>query len=165
MSDTTPRDKPHFERSSLPRKWKFLLTLSAILAAFTYAEKNATSLFEGFPQLRAAAHAAVFGPEPAHHWLQSAPAGVADRDTSDQTKAYKKSTELCLRPEHDNGTLVPGSAHFVATKRSSPDRATDEVTQDSAQAYCVTLTAATGAKEKLEIIEGHLIGEEQYPQN
>jgi hypothetical protein len=150
------------ELPKLSGKWKFLLAISAILAALTYVEKNATALFEGFPQLRAAVNKSIYGPELVKRQLPNAPGGISDGDTSDGTKAYRKTSDLCLRPLHDNGTLVPGTAQFVATRRSSMDRATVTVTRDDAHAYCVTLAAFTGAKEKLEIIQGYLSGQEQY---
>ena len=53
----------------------------------------------------------------------------------------EKTSDVCLRPLHDNGTLVPGSAQFVATRRSSYDRATVTVTRNDPHAYCVTLMA------------------------
>jgi hypothetical protein len=156
-------DVAHPEMFRLSGKWKVLLAISAILAALTYVEKNATALFEGFPQLRSAVYKSIYGPELVKHQLPNVSGGISDGGTSDGTKAYKKTSDICLRPLHDNGTLVPGSAQFVATRRSSTDRATVTVTRDDAHAYCVTLMAATGAKEKLEIIEGYLSGQEQYP--
>jgi hypothetical protein len=146
----------------LSGKWRVLLAISAIFAALTYVENNATAFFEGFPRLRAAIHKSIYGPELVRRQLPNVPGGISDGDTSDGTKAYKKASDLCLRPLHNNGTLVARSAQFVATRRSSGDRATVTVTRDDPQAYCVTLMAATAAKEKLEIIQGYLSGEEQF---
>jgi hypothetical protein len=155
-------DVAHSGQQWLPRKWRFLLATSAILVALTYVESNATAFFEGFPKLRHAIQKSIYGPDLIRRQLPNVAGGISDGDTSDGTKAYKKTSDICLRPLHNNGTLVPGSSQFVATRRSSNDRATVAVTRDDAHAYCVTLTAATSAKERLEIIQGYLSGQEQF---
>src|SRR4051812_27524409 len=117
-------DIGHSNHLRLPKKWRFLLAASAVLVALTYVETNATTLVEGFPKLGHAIKKAIYGPDLIQSQLPNLPGGVSDGDTSDGSKAYKKTSDMCLRPVHNNGTLVPGSSQFVATRRSSNDRAT-----------------------------------------
>jgi hypothetical protein len=144
----------------LPRRWRFLLSIGAILGALVLIEDHGTALLRGFPQLRAAAHEAVLGPELVTERLTKN-ASVQDGDTSDGSKAYRKFSEACVNPTH-GGTLVRGSGDFIESMRSNP-RTTKEVTRDDAGAYCVKLSAATSAKERLEIISGYATALEQFP--
>lgn len=144
----------------LPKKWLFLGSLAAIMAVFVAIEGSATKLFDGYQNLSKAAHIAIFGPDPVFAQLPAVNGEIADGGTSDRTKAYRKTSQICIRPSHANGSLF--AARFVPTLRSSEDRATFTVVADTPNAYCVELMAATGAKERLEIIRGYLTASERY---
>ncbi|GLS46947.1 hypothetical protein [Methylobacterium brachythecii] len=169
-------------KADLPKRWKCLLAANAVLTALvlltmtsTYLVRGGDTLVQGgtglirsmqglleaVPPVTKAFAEAAHGVPDVTEDITSAPGNVEDGNTSDRTKAYTKTVDVCLHPTRADARLVPGSAHFVA-EVLTPEAGFSEIPspQDS---YCVRLVASTSAKERLARVMGRIHAKQYYP--